>query len=275
MKERIFSDEYNESLFAKAVGENLRRTIAEESAAKDDFSERHNARMEKILAGEMLESSKYIKIEQLPKRKKTPVWAKRIAAVFILAFAVATGYFMSLPRGETALAETDLAETSSAETFVPADDTANVIYGPVKVVTGSNTIFGPDNAGSENNTSTTTFYVTGKVDGDLTMFPTTRVQQIYTPDGSYYLVINTATDETKLGAYVGGVVQVPDDTESRLVIMGDVRYNLYRSKSGSFPSLITWEHNGRTISVSGYYTVTELQDMAKTVENSLAAADTE
>jgi hypothetical protein len=269
MKERIFSDEYNESLFAKAVGENLRRSIAEESAVKGDFSERHNARMEKILAGELLESSKYIKIEQLPKRKKTPVWAKRSAAVFILAIAVAAGYFMSLPRGEaalseTGLAQTDLTETDLAGTFVPAVDREIVIEGPVKVV--------PINT---NSTSTTTFYVVGKVDGEQKNFEVSpRIQEIYTPQGTYFLMI-TEPDKTELVTFRGGVAQSTDDTESRLVIMGDVRYNLYRSKSGSFPSLITWEHDGRTISVSGYYTVTELQDMAVTVEESLSAEDTE
>ncbi|MDR0992003.1 MAG: hypothetical protein LBL87_03780 [Ruminococcus sp.] len=281
MKERIFSDDFNESLFAKAVNENFKQNVSEEETYNVDFSDKHKGRMAKIFEGEVRDSSKYIKIEKVKMpRKRSPllVWTMRIAAVFLLVFAVCAGYFLSLPGVRTAVSESivlsaDAADTEEKPTELEDDLTENVSqpYRIQEVVTPEGVYYLAFEPIDFKNVET---YETGNSSFNIGITTDENGNVEFTPGRIYFIEEDGTLGYSVAGnERVSGVVQSLEDTEFRTVIMGDVRYHLYRSKSGRFPSLITWEHGGAELSISGYYSAPELQDMAQNVENSFIIRD--
>jgi hypothetical protein len=261
MKERIFSDEYNESLFAKAVNENFRQTVSEEETYNADFSEKHKERMEKIFAGEGKDSSKYITVEQLrtQNRRKPTAFDRvlRIAAVIAFVFAAGAGYFLSLPNVREAVTESIVAADTKTVTVETADELADTVaFQPARV----QTVY------TSNGTYYMTFKPVGIEEGNIQSIVITVGGADLDERQVYYIKKDDTFD---------GVVQGSDDTERRTIITDNARYGVYRSKSGDYPSIITWKHGGAELSISGYYTVSELLDMAETAERTFVESDKE
>jgi anti-sigma factor RsiW len=98
--ERLFRDPIMEALLRQVVRDNLNRELdaIEQDAATEEiaFSPRHQRRMRSLFSRERR------KVKYAPELS----WARRIAAVFVIAFALGSGVMLTAPTVRAAVGET-------------------------------------------------------------------------------------------------------------------------------------------------------------------------
>jgi hypothetical protein len=263
MNDRIFKDDFNERLFAKAVSENFSQTLSNDfaEASKAEFSKRHKAKMAKIFEKEEIDSgingenitngentsAKFIQIDRLSDKKRKnsffifAKWAVGVAASLVFVFAGISGYFFSVPEVRAAVLQSVGA--------VP-DETA-VLNEPE-----------PDpvlQKGGAANAATDT--KTGKIPPEA--METLNIGQImrFDAQGNFvesHFVINIRQ--------IGGDIVGSENYLWYYSEESGVKYRIYESEIDTEPSLIVWDHGDATMWLYGTEPANDLLKEAKKIE---------
>jgi hypothetical protein len=259
MIERMFKSDYYEELFGKAVRENFNRDL--EKAANGEpieHSKRHIAKMEKLLAESEKNTGKkaanIITIERADREsrpsfvKNTAKWAVRIAASFVLMFAVAAGYFLSVPAVREAVIGVVTGETTATGTAVTTDPETAEAEVPYEIPVTTNNI--PYNA------------ETGKP-----LF----VEELEKIDihGMYYFDANGKIIDAKYMIdirQIGGSISSDENSFGYQSVENGITYYVYESLIEDRPSLVTWKHGEAEMWIFGMESATDLLNTAKATE---------